>query len=296
MTKPAIGFIGLGLMGSAMVERLQSQGHSLTVIANRSRENVDAAVARGAMEVGTAREVAEASDVVMLCVATSAQVESRMRGPEGVIAGLREGAVVIDFGTSLPESTRNLAEEVAAAGGAYLDAPLGRTPMHARDGLLNIMGAGDKAAFDRVRPVLDDLGENVFHLGASGTGHVIKLINNFCAQCMSNAFAEAFAMADRTGVDRQAVYDVMSAGPVGSPMMDFIKAYAVEGNPDLLAFSVRNAAKDVGYYRQMAEDAGVQSIMADGAMQALEEAISMGRGDTVVPEQVDFFAKKFESG
>ncbi|MDE0521058.1 MAG: NAD(P)-dependent oxidoreductase [Boseongicola sp.] len=296
MTKPAIGFIGLGLMGSAMVERLQSQGHSLTVIANKSRENVDAAVARGATEVGTGRDVAEACDVVMLCVGTSAQVESRMRGPEGVIAGLREGAVVIDFGTSLPGSTRKLAEEVAAAGGAYLDAPLGRTPMHARDGLLNIMGAGDKAAFDKVRPVLDDLGENVFHLGASGTGHVIKLINNFCAQCMSNAFAEAFAMADRTGVDRQAVYDVMSAGPVASAMLGFIKAYAVEGNPDMLAFSVRNAAKDVGYYRQMAEDAGVKSFMAKGAMQALEEAISMGRGDTLVPEQVDFFARKFESG
>lgn len=296
MTKPAIGFIGLGLMGSAMVERLQSRGHSLTVIANKSRENVDAAVARGATEVGTGRELAVASDVVMLCLATSAQVESRMRGPEGVIAGLREGAVVIDFGTSLPGSTRKLAEEVAAAGGAYLDAPLGRTPMHARDGLLNIMGAGDKAAFDKVRPVLDDLGENVFHLGASGTGHVIKLINNFCAQCMSNAFAEAFAMADRTGVDRQAVYDVMSAGPVASAMLGFIKAYAVEGNPDMLAFSVRNAAKDVGYYRQMTEDAGVKSIMAKGAMQALEEAISMGRGDTLVPEQVDFFARKFESG
>lgn len=296
MTETAIGFIGLGLMGSAMVERLQSQGHSLTVIANRSRKNVDAAVARGATEVGTAREVAEASDVVMLCVGTSEQVESRMRGPEGVIAGLREEAVVIDFGTSLPESTRKLAEEVATAGGAYLDAPLGRTPMHAREGLLNILGAGDKSAFDRVRSVLDDLGENVFHLGPPGTGHVIKLINNFCAQCAANAFAEAFAMADRTGVDRQAVYDVMSAGPVGSGMMDFIKAYAVEGNPDLLAFSVRNAAKDVGYYRQMAKDAGVQSIMAEGAMQALEEAISMGRGDTLVPEQVDYFATKFESG
>lgn len=247
MTETAIGFIGLGLMGSAMAERLQSQGHSLTVIANRSRKNVDAAVARGATEVGTAREVAEASDVVMLCVGTSEQVESRMRGPEGVIAGLREEAVVIDFGTSLPESTRKLAEEVATAGGAYLDAPLGRTPMHAREGLLNILGAGDKSAFDRVRPVLDDLGENVFHLGPPGTGHVIKLINNFCAQCAANAFAEAFAMADRTGVDRQAVYDVMSAGPLRSGMMDFIKAYAVEGNPDLLAFSIRNAAKHVGY-------------------------------------------------
>lgn len=209
-------------MGSAMAERLQSRGHSLTVIANRSRENVDAAVARGATEVGTARELAVASDVVMLCLATSAQVESRMRGPEGEIAGLRERAVVIDFETSLPGSTRKLAEEVAAAGGAYLDAPLGRTPLHARDGLLNIMGAGDKTAFDRVGPVLDELGENVFHLGPSGTGHVLKLINNFCAQCMANAFAEAFAMADRTGVDRQVVYGVMSAGPVGSGMMDFI--------------------------------------------------------------------------
>ncbi len=296
MDKPQIGFIGLGLMGSAMVERLQSRGHSLTVIANRSRENVDAAIARGATEVSTAREVAEAGDIVMLCVGTSAQVESRMRGPEGVIAGLREGAVVIDFGTSLPGSTRKLAGEVAAAGGAYLDAPLGRTPMHARDGLLNIMGAGDKPAFDRVRPVLDDLGENVFHLGTSGTGHVIKLINNFCAQCVANAVAEAFAMADRTGVDRQAIYDVMSAGPVGSGMMDFVKAYAVDGNPAMLAFSVRNAAKDVGYYRQMAEDAGVRSIMAEGAMQALEEAIAMGRGDTHVSEQVDFFATKFETG
>ena len=232
----------------------------------------------------------------MLCVGTSAQVESRMRGPEGVIAGLREGAVVIDFGTSLPGPARKLAEEVAAAGGACLDAPLGRTPMHARDGLLNIMGAGDKAAFDKVRPVLDDLGEDVFHLGASGTGQVITLINNSCAQCMSNAFAEAFAMADRTGVDRQAVYGVMSAGPVASAMPGFIEAYAVEGNPDMLAFSVRNAAKDVGYCRQMAEDAGVKSYMAKGAMQALEEAISMGRGDTLVPEQVDFFAKKFETG
>lgn len=78
--------------------------------------------------------------------------------------------------------------------------------------------------------------------------------------------------------------------------MDFIKSYAVEGNADVLAFSVRNAAKDVGYYRQMARDAGVRSIMAEGAMQALEEAISMGRGSTLVPEQVDFFARKFESG
>ncbi len=293
MAKPAIGFIGLGLMGAAMVGRLQDLGYGLTVLAHRSRDAVEKAVARGAVEVGTARDVARASDIVMLCMGTSEQVESRMRGPDGVIAGLRDGAVVIDFGTSLPDSTRALGKEMTAAGGTYLDAPLGRTPSHAAEGKLNIMGAGDKAAFDKVRPVLDDLGENVFHLGDLGAGHTIKLINNFFAMTTANAMAEAFAMADRMGVPRQNVYDVMAAGPLRSGMMDFVKAYAIDGDPKQLAFSVKNAAKDVGYYARMAEDAGVDSIMSACARRALIEAVEAGRGETLVPEQVDFFSRKF---
>ncbi len=293
MAKPAIGFIGLGLMGAAMVGRLQDLGYGLTVLAHRSRDAVEKAVARGAVEVGTARDVARASDIVMLCMGTSEQVESRMRGPDGVIAGLRDGAVVIDFGTSLPDSTRALGKEMAAAGGTYLDAPLGRTPSHAAEGKLNIMGAGDKAAFDKVRPVLEDLGENVFHLGDLGAGHTIKLINNFFAMTTANAMAEAFAMADRMGVPRQNVYDVMAAGPLRSGMMDFVKAYAIDGDPMQLAFSVKNGAKDVGYYAKMAEDAGVDSIMSACARRALIEAVEAGRGETLVPEQVDFFSRKF---
>ena len=292
MSKPAIGFIGLGLMGAAMVQRLQAQGYGLTVVANRSRANVDAAVERGATEVGTARELAEASDIVMLCMDTSASVEGRMRGPDGVIAGLREGAVVIDFGTSLPASTRALGEEVAAAGGAYLDGPLGRTPAHAVDGLLNIMGSGDKAAFDKVKPVLDDLGENVFHLGALGSGHTIKLLNNAFGMTVANAMAEIFAMASKMGVDRQAVYDVVSAGPLHSGMMDCVKGYAVDGDPAQLAFAVKNASKDVGYYLQMARDAGTESVMLQCAAGALADAVEQGRGDTMVSEQVDYFAAK----
>ncbi len=293
MAKPAIGFIGLGLMGAAMVGRLQDLGYGLTVLAHRSRDAVEKAVARGAVEVGTARDVARASDIVMLCMGTSEQVESRMRGPDGVIAGLRDGAVVIDFGTSLPDSTRALGKEMTAAGGTYLDAPLGRTPSHAAEGKLNIMGAGDKAAFDKVRPVLDDLGENVFHLGDLGAGHTIKLINNFFAMTTANAMAEAFAMADRMGVPRQNVYDVMAAGPLRSGMMDFVRAYAIDGDPMQLAFSVKNGAKDVGYYAKMAEDAGVDSIMSACARRALTEAVEAGRGETLVPEQVDFFSRKF---
>ena len=293
MTKPKIGFIGIGLMGAAMVGRLQSLGYSLTVMGNVSRPRIDAAVAKGAVEAVNARELAKASDIVMLCMNTSVSVESRMNGADGVIAGLKPGVIVIDFGTSLPESTKVLGEKVAAAGATYLDAPLSRTPSHAVDGLLNIMCSGDRAAFDQIHPVLNDLGENVFHLGALGTGHKIKLINNFFAMTTANAMAEAFAMADLAGVSRQGLYDVMSAGPLQSGMMDFIKAYGIDGNPEALAFSVRNAAKDVGYYRKMAQDLGADTLMSACANEALTTAVEQGMGDNLVPQMVDFFAKRF---
>jgi len=288
MSKPAIGFIGLGLMGSAMAGRLLDCGYPLTVMANRSRANVDAAVARGATEVATARDVAAASDIVMLCMDTSASVEDRMRGPDGVIAGLRPGGIVIDFGTSLPSSTRTLGAEVEEAGGHYLDAPLGRTPAHAREGKLNIMAAGDRAAFDSVDPVLQDVGENVFHLGPLGSGHTIKLINNFFGMTVANAMGEAFGMADVAGIDRKSLYDVMAAGPLRSGMMDFMAAYAIDGIPDQLAFSIQNAAKDVGYYDQMVRDGGSTSIMAQGALGALSEAVARGDGQEMVARMVDF--------
>lgn len=293
MTKPMIGFVGLGLMGSAMVERLQNLGYSLCVLGNVSRPNIDAAVARGATEARTARELAEVSDIVMLCLGTSASVESRMEGADGVIAGLREGTVVIDFGTSLPSSTKALGAKVAQAGGIMLDAPLGRTPMHAKDGLLNIMCAGDEDAFARVRPVLNDLGENVFHLGPLGAGHTIKLINNFFGMTTAVSMAEAFAMADRAGVPRQGLYDVMAAGPLHSGMMDFVKAYAIDSDPEMLAFSIANAAKDVGYYGQMADGLGVSSIMSSCAQKALQTAVSEGRADDMVSKMVDFFSNRF---
>ncbi|MEM1130184.1 MAG: NAD(P)-dependent oxidoreductase [Pseudomonadota bacterium] len=287
-----IGFIGLGLMGGAMVARLQDKGYAVTVLGNRDRTELDKALARGATEATSAKTLAEASDIIMLCMGTSDQVEARMNGADGVIAGLSAGKTVIDFGTSLPGSTKALGATVAATGAAYLDAPIGRTPSHAREGALNLMCAGDKATFDRVKPVLDDLGENVFHLGALGNGHTIKLINNFVAQNMANAIAEAFAMADAAGIERRAVYDVMSAGPLGSGFMDFMAAYALDGDPSKLAFSIRNAAKDVGYYDQMARDAGAPSVMAGGALGALRDATETGMGEALVPELVDFYAKR----
>jgi 3-hydroxyisobutyrate dehydrogenase-like beta-hydroxyacid dehydrogenase len=295
MTQQKIGFIGLGLMGAAMVDRLLDKGHELTVMGNKSRPRIDKAIARGAVEAVSAKELAEKSDIIMLCMDTSQSVESRMFGDDGVLAGLKEGSVVIDFGTSLPSSTKMLGEKVAEKGGQYLDGPLGRTPSHALEGKLNIMTSGDEAAFNGIKSVLEDLGENVFFLGELATGHTIKLINNFFAMTTASAMSEAFVMADKAGVDRQKVYDVMSAGPVHSMMMDFVKAYAIDGNPENLAFAIKNASKDVGYYGQMADDLGVESIMSKSARTALTSAIDEGMGDNLVPEMVNFFEKKFNS-
>jgi 2-hydroxy-3-oxopropionate reductase len=186
-----------------------------------------------------------------------------------------------------------LAEKVAAAGGTMLDGPLGRTPQQAYDGKLNIMASGDKAAFDKVKPVLDDLGENVFHLGAVGSGHTIKLMNNFFGMSVANAMAEVFAMSDVANVDRQQVYDVIAAGPLKSVMMDLVKGYGIDGNPNLLAFSIGNAAKDLGYYDQMTKDAGAQSGLVGGPLNAMKAATEAGHGDEMVSQMVDYYSKTF---
>jgi len=291
--KPKIGFIGLGLMGSAMVQRLQNVGYELTVMAHRNRKPIEEAVARGAAEVANPAEVAKASDIVMLCVDTTVAVESVMGGDNGVLAGLKEGTLVIDFGTSIPGSTRLLYQECKDKGASMMDAPLGRTPAQAVDGLLNIMSAGDDADFERAKPVLNDLGENVFHVGPIGAGHTLKLINNFYAMTTACAMSEAFAMADLAGLKRATLYDVMSSGPLRSGMMDWIKANAVDKDPSALAFSINNGLKDLGYYASMADDFKVPSFVSPATKNALNLAKSTGWGDKLIPEMVDFMAGVF---
>ncbi len=293
MDEPRIGFIGLGLMGSAMVERLQERGYQLVVLGHRNRRGVEAALNRGAIEAAHGRELAATSDIVMFCMGKSEQVEARVFAENGVLAGAKRGQIVIDFGTSLPSSTKKIGSELAESGATYLDAPLGRTPAHARDGLLNIMCAGDVAAFEKVRPVLDDLGENVFHLGPLGAGHTIKLINNFFGMTTACAMSEAFAMADAAGIEREVLYDVMAAGPLRSGMMDFVRNYASDGKIDL-AFSVSNAAKDIGYYRTMADDLGMRSHISSSVNATLQEARDAGFGDRMVPEMVDHLSRQLK--
>lgn len=290
-----IGFVGLGLMGSAMVGRLQDCNYQLTVLGNKDRTGLDQALARGALEAASGVELAKQSDVIMLCMGTSDQVEERILGEQGIISGLSSGKIIIDFGTSLPSSTKEISSKIADTGAVILDAPLGRTPHHAKDGLLNIMASGDKDAFDAVRTILENLGENVFYLGDLGTGHTIKLMNNFFGMTIANAMAEVFAVADAAGVSRETVYKVISAGPLHSSMMDFISAFGLEGDKSKLEFAIKNAFKDVSYYRLMTQNLGINSIMSESASKALSQANDDGYANAMVCEMIDFFKKHYSS-
>ena len=288
-----IGFVGLGLMGSAMVGRLQDCNYQLTVLGNKDRTGLDQALTRGALEAASGVDLAKQSDVIMLCMGTSDQVEERILGEQGIISGLSSGKIIIDFGTSLPSSTKEISSKIADTGAVILDAPLGRTPHHAKDGLLNIMASGDKDAFDAVRTILENLGENVFYLGDLGTGQTIKLMNNFFGMTIANAMAEVFAVADAAGVSRETVYKVISAGPLHSSMMDFISAFGLEGDKSKLEFAIKNAFKDVSYYRLMTQNLGINSIMSESASKALSQANDGGYENAMVCEMIDFFKKHY---
>lgn len=287
MTKPVIGFIGLGLMGGNMVECLQKNGFA-PIVMDLNKEAVAAVVARGATEAKSAAELASACDIVMLCLTTSAVVEKLMYAEDGILAGIKKGAVVVDYGTSIPASTRKIGADLAKKGAGMVDAPLGRTPAHAKEGLLNIMAAGDKPHFDKVKTVLEIQGENVFYLGALGAGHTTKLINNFMGMTTVCTMSQAFAVADRAGVDRQQLFDIMSTGPSSSPFMQFCKNYAVDGVSDL-GFSIANANKDLGYFLEMVNDLGTRALIAEGTSSNLSAAVNADMGSGNVPEIFDYF-------
>jgi 3-hydroxyisobutyrate dehydrogenase len=290
MSKPTIGFIGLGLMGGNMVENLQKRGFEVIVM-DLNPDAVAKVIARGnAKEATSPKQLAEESDIVEFCLTTSAVVEKIVYGENGVLAGIKPGSVLIDFGTSIPASTKKIGADLAKKGVGMIDAPLGRTPAHAKDGLLNIMAAGNRATFDKYEPMLKEQGENVFYLGELGAGHTTKLINNFMGMTSVTAMSQAFAAAELAGVDRQQLFDIMSAGPSNSPFMKFCKNYAVDGVSDL-GFSINNANKDLGYFVQMMSDLGSRSLVAEGTSASLKAAVAEGMGDGNVPEIFDYFVK-----
>ena len=290
---PIIGFVGLGLMGAAICTRLMECGYRLNVIANKSRKNIDKLVKMGATEHTSYRDLAAHSDIIMLCMDTSDNVEKVCLGKQGLIDGVKANNVIIDFGTSLPSSTITIAKKMADKNVGYMDAPIGRTPAHALMGKINLMCASNEALFNRVKPVLLDIAENIFYIGAVGTGHSVKLLNNFVGMTMASAIAEAFVMADKVGLDRKTLYDVMASGPLHSMMMDFVKANAIDHDNSKLEFAIKNACKDLKYYQQMSKDNGCETIMGKATINALQTATDNGFGENMVSELTDFFEDKF---
>jgi 3-hydroxyisobutyrate dehydrogenase-like beta-hydroxyacid dehydrogenase len=282
-----IGFIGAsGLMGHGMARNLLAKGHSLTLAVHRNRDRVADLLAAGATEAASAKDVAAASDLVFICVTGSPQVEASVTGANGLLAGAHPGLMIVDCSTSEPDSTARLREQCAASGVPFVDAPLSRTPVEAEAGRLNVMVGADQSVFDGLQPILACFAENIFHVGGPGAGHTIKLLNNFIAQAVCTATAEAFAVGQRAGLDLKALVDLVSVGPVNSGLFQAM-AKTLQGQLDGLKFELDNARKDVRYYTHLAEGLAIPTVMGEAVHQSLVLASALGHGRKFVPSLVE---------
>ena len=282
-----IGFIGAsGLMGHGIAKNLQLKGHELAFTVHRNREAVADLLAKGALEAKSAAELAANSEIVFICVTGSPQAEAVVGGPSGLLAGAKPGLVVVDCSTSEPDSTKGLRERCTAAGVTLVDAPLARTPVEAEQGRLNVMVGADDAVFARLEPVLRCFAENVFHVGGPGAGHIIKLLNNFIAQAVCTATAEAFAVGQRAGVDLNKLVELVSAGAVNSGLFQAM-AKTLSGDMAGLKFELDNARKDIRYYTHLAEGLAIPTVVGEAVHQSLALASALGHGRKFVPSLVE---------
>jgi 3-hydroxyisobutyrate dehydrogenase-like beta-hydroxyacid dehydrogenase len=283
---PRIGFIGIGLMGHGIAKNIVSKGFALTFLKRRSVPDAGAdLVAFGAKEVGTAREVAAASDIIILCVTGSPEVESSCFGANGIADAARAGMMVVDTSTAEPTSTEVLRARFATLGVEFVDAPLARTPVEAELGKLNTMVGATDAVFAQLEPVLKAYCENIFHVGPPGAGHKVKLMNNFIAQAICVATAEAFAASVKSGVDPKQLVRVVSAGGVNSGLFQAM-AKTLDGDMQGLKFQLDNARKDLRYYTHFTESMPLTSWMGEAVHQSLVQACALGLGDGMVAELV----------
>jgi 3-hydroxyisobutyrate dehydrogenase-like beta-hydroxyacid dehydrogenase len=286
--KPRIGFIGLGLMGHGIAKNLVTKGYPLTVRAHRNRKPLEDLIAAGAREALTSADVAQASDIVFLCVTGAPQVEEIVNGKDGIAAAARKGLVVVDTSTSEPATTTKMRESLAGVGVLFVDAPLARTPVEAELGKLNIMVGADDATFAELKPVLGAFCENIIHAGPAGHGIILKLINNFIAQAICTATAEACAAAAKSGLSIRKLHEVISAGAVNSGLFQMLVGKMLEsGDLSGLKFTLVNAAKDLRYYTHFTESMMIPSIIGEAVHQSLVTANALGFGDKYVPSLIE---------
>jgi 4-hydroxybutyrate dehydrogenase / sulfolactaldehyde 3-reductase len=273
-----VGFIGLGVMGGPMALNVLKGGHPLTVY-DISAEARDRLVSAGARAGATPREVGAESDVVVTMLPEPAHVEQVVLGANGVADGLRRGGVVIDMSTIDPGTSQHVAAELAKRGIDMVDSPVGKTSEHAATGTLTLMVGGKPEVIERVKPVLDRMGNETYYCGGPGMGHAMKITNNLLATAIMVVNTEALAIGVKSGLDLDLMIRVMKTTMAWNNQLAVAmpkKAFIGDDSP---GFMVKLAAKDVRLAVQVAKAQGFDALAGRATQETLERAMAKGYGE-----------------
>jgi 3-hydroxyisobutyrate dehydrogenase-like beta-hydroxyacid dehydrogenase len=238
-----LGFVGLGVMGGGMARRLLEAGHAVHGY-NRTREKAQPLEELGLVVEDSPRAVGEAADVVHSMVTNVAALRAVSEGEDGILAGLGRGKIWIDHSTAAPSVSRELSERVRELGAEMLDAPVSGSVSTLEEGRLSIMVGGNREAFERVEPILRDIGPKVTHVGENGQALLLKIAINLSLQVQMVAFCEGLLLAEKDGIDRETALDVMLASVIASPMLKYRAPFVIE-QPDEAWFDVNMMQKDM---------------------------------------------------
>jgi 3-hydroxyisobutyrate dehydrogenase-like beta-hydroxyacid dehydrogenase len=268
-----IGFVGLGHMGGNMAARLLGAGYTVYGEA-RSKDAVQELVDKGLGWGDTPREVAATADVVFSSIPDDTVLKEIASGPDGIVAGLEAGNIWADLGTVSPGVSRRVAQQVREAGALMLDAPVSGSVPQVQSGTLTIMVGGDEEAYDRIEPILGELGTPT-HIGDNGQGLVLKLAINISLAVQMLAFAEGLLLAERSGVDRRRALEVMASSAIGSPMLR-ARASIVLDPPEEAWFDLAFMHKDVELALDAARGLNIPLPTAERADEVIERAEALG--------------------
>lgn len=277
MSKPNIAFLGLGIMGSGMARRLLDNGFPLTVF-NRNAEKAKPFVSDGATVAGSPREAAAGADVVFSMVADDDASRAMWLGERGAFAGVKSGTVCIECSTVTLDVIREHAAIAKQKNCDFLDCPVTGSKMHAAAGELNFLVGGESATLEKVRPILAVMSKTITLLGPTGSGALVKLINNFVCGVQVAALAEALVMIERSGLDRAKSLEVLTNGAPGSPLVKMVSArmMAADYTPN---FMLKLLAKDLRYAILEGKKNSVELETAAVALKRFQSAIDANLGD-----------------
>jgi 3-hydroxyisobutyrate dehydrogenase-like beta-hydroxyacid dehydrogenase len=238
-----LGFIGLGVMGSQMVARLRDKGHTVTGY-NRTQSKAQWLVQKGMKLVSTPREVAEAADITFAMVTNAAALKSIAEGPDGLLAGMTAGKVFVDISTLTPDFSREMAEKVRAKGADMVDAPVSGSVITLQEGKLSVMVGGRAETFERIKPILLELGPKVTHVGGNGLALSMKIASNLSLAVQMLAFSEGVLLAEKSGIAREVAVDVLTNSAIASPMIKYRGPFVLQ-QPEEAWFDVNMMQKDM---------------------------------------------------